>query len=782
MTFCSECGQQIDKNVKFCPKCGAPNVLSSGASSDSDRPRQPVQTPSHLHTEVEGGGGYGLDERNLSEGFELDGRFRIEKRLGIGGFAAVYLAFDTQLKKDRAVKVFCDLDDGDEYALSKLRHEADLMEKISDDRIIRYFDLRLDSSPKYAVLEYIDGGNLEQLILRSQGGKLSEKEALRFAREIADAMQVVHSKGIIHKDLKPNNVMLTKSGQIKIMDFGISEALTTARSRLDETSRAGTAHYMSPEQIIGKNVGPEADVWSFGVLLYQMLTGEILFAGSTRDDVHTSIKGQLLVELDRKAKKLQQYGDIEPIVGISDKTNALIGKCLKYDYTERFRTFGEVIEEIDAILTPAPLPLNAQLHVTSDPGAATVFLDGRELGHTPFHCDDLEPGSGLLVVKKTGCETTEQQVLLTAGEPTTIHSKLIPQTGKIDITCSDSGAIISLDGNRMGRFEATPLRVDSVAIGAHTVSAELGGFESLEQRVLVDRNRTTEVFLSLKAVHQEEKEAVPAALKRKASRGWLFIPLTLVALVIAYFGFNALPKPVSHTAGSLPGMTFVRIPGGSFLMGSPPNEEDRDDDENQHRVTLSGFEMLTTEVTQGMWTAIMDSNPSKFKGNNLPVERVSWNDCQEFIKKLNQRDPGKGYRLPTEAEWEYACRAGTTTPFNTGKTLDASAANYDGNYPYTGGRKGVYREKTVSVGSFSANAWGLYDMHGNVWEWCVDWYDSYPSGSVTDPRGPSSGSYRVCRGGGWLLNARNCLSAYRGNDGPSNRLGGLGFRLVRSHD
>ncbi|MFZ4986563.1 MAG: formylglycine-generating enzyme family protein, partial [Blastocatellia bacterium] len=176
---------------------------------------------------------------------------------------------------------------------------------------------------------------------------------------------------------------------------------------------------------------------------------------------------------------------------------------------------------------------------------------------------------------------------------------------------------------------------------------------------------------------------------------------------------------------------MVTVSGGSFMMGSPPDEQGRDADEGpQHRVTLRSFEIGKHEVTQELWQAVMGSNPSRFKGDNLPVENVSWNDVQEFCRRLNEKlglTGSNGYRLPTEAEWEYAARAGTTTPFAFGQTISPDIVNYDGNYPYGNGPKGLYREKTVPVGSLGrANDWGIHDMHGNVWEWCEDhWHDNY---------------------------------------------------------
>jgi formylglycine-generating enzyme required for sulfatase activity len=175
----------------------------------------------------------------------------------------------------------------------------------------------------------------------------------------------------------------------------------------------------------------------------------------------------------------------------------------------------------------------------------------------------------------------------------------------------------------------------------------------------------------------------------------------------------------------------------------------------------------------------MRDNPSDFKGEDHPVDSVSWDDVQSFIEKINGDIPELGLHLPTEAQWEYACRAGTTTPFHLGKTLTTDQANFDGNYPYNNGPKGEYREKTVPVKTFPCNAWGLYEMHGNVWEWCRDWYGDYPKGSVIDPKGASSGSYRVLRGGSWISYGGLVRSAYRRRSIPSGRSHDIGLRLAR---
>jgi sulfatase modifying factor 1 len=225
-------------------------------------------------------------------------------------------------------------------------------------------------------------------------------------------------------------------------------------------------------------------------------------------------------------------------------------------------------------------------------------------------------------------------------------------------------------------------------------------------------------------------------------------------------------------------MKFVWIPPGTFMMGSPKEEKDREAHETQHKVTLSrGFYMGVYTVTQEQWKEVMGNNPSYFKGvKNLPVEMVSWDDCQEFIKKLRKKDK-KPYRLPSEAEWEYSCRAGTATPFSFGQTISTDQANYNGNFKYGEGKVGVSRTKTTPVGSFPANAFGLFDMHGNVYEWCQDGYGDYPQNDVSDPHGPNQVKGRVMRGGCFYDVPQSCRSAYRTSGDPEATFRSFGVRL-----
>jgi formylglycine-generating enzyme required for sulfatase activity len=296
-------------------------------------------------------------------------------------------------------------------------------------------------------------------------------------------------------------------------------------------------------------------------------------------------------------------------------------------------------------------------------------------------------------------------------------------------------------------------------------------------------------------------------------------PILLVSLLLLRRGVALLAAPParetqetgSEIVNSI-GMKLVRIPKGTFTMGSPASEKHRSWDEDQHEVEITkDFYLGVYEVTQKQFKSVMGFNPSFFSADgkgkpgeeykhgkpgegkdkvvgstaDFPVENVSWAEAVEFCKKLSElpgeKKAGRKYRLPAEAEWEYACRGGTTTPFHFGNSLSSTQANFKGNKPYGGAGKGDYLERTCKVGSYRANKFGLYDMHGNVWEWCNDWHDSFYYGKSPrrDPPGPESGSSRVIRGGGWSSSGENCRSANRWYE-PASRHEYLGFRVALS--
>lgn len=297
------------------------------------------------------------------------------------------------------------------------------------------------------------------------------------------------------------------------------------------------------------------------------------------------------------------------------------------------------------------------------------------------------------------------------------------------------------------------------------------GYEQLRKDILAHANDA----LFLTAAVKTLKASYPALFR--ANFAAFFEPSLPDLEKSATFILQRLTKPVYVKQSYEYEMVFIK--GGSFLMGSPGSEAERGDDERQHPVTVADFEMAKYPVTQAQWQAVMGSNPSHFKGADLPVENVSWLDAQEFIEKLNQKT-GQSYRLPTEAEWEYACRAGTSTPFYTGTTVSTGQANYDGNFVYGNGNKGRYLEKTTPVGSYPANPWGLYDMMGNVWEWTASLYvENYDGSENKFSSKNDATSRRVLRGGSWGDRPEGLRSAVRVWSTPGVRDYGLGVRLSR---
>lgn len=230
------------------------------------------------------------------------------------------------------------------------------------------------------------------------------------------------------------------------------------------------------------------------------------------------------------------------------------------------------------------------------------------------------------------------------------------------------------------------------------------------------------------------------------------------------------------------GIDFIKVEPSCFIMGSPLTESERADEEKQHKVCITQpFLLGKYEITQGQWEAITSKNPASFKqcGSRCPIENISWEDIQSFITILRIKT-GFQFRLPTEAEWELAARAGSTTPFSFGSNINTSQVNYDGDHPYLGKGSGKDRKSPVAVGSLPANAWGFHEMHGNVWEFVQDWHtiDYYKNSPTNDPKGPPKGSFHVRRGGSWRFGARFCRSAFRGRFRPDSVSTLLGFRLA----
>ncbi|GMQ79795.1 MAG: hypothetical protein BMS9Abin03_234 [Thermodesulfobacteriota bacterium] len=462
---------------------------------------------------------------------------------------------------------------------------------------------------------------------------------------------------------------------------------------------------------------------------------------------HSVFAYQLLKELKKNEKPYistqELYTRIAPIIGNNSEQTPICRPILNTG--DQGGEFIFVASSSAVIERPSPRPSKALLSIESNVPGARVLMDGRYVGSTNLLNVEVAPGEHRIRVEKDGFEPYTKKIRFEKGRTRDLYVVLDPKAplkSRIYVDTKPKDARIRI--LNIGTIFNQGMELDA---GRYHIEVSANGYETQKMWVSLTAVQDKTLDFRLKPIAKQQPVA---------SQG----------------------QKVTNSLG----MEFVYIKPGSFMMGSPSNESGRDSDEKQHRVTLTKeFYMQSTEVTQGQWKAVMGNNPSEFKncGDDCPVEKVSWNDVQEFIRKLNRREGGNRYRLPTEAEWEYAARAGSTTAFANGGITELKCG-FDSNLDAMGWYCGNSNEKTHPIARKQPNSWGLYDMHGNVWEWCQDWYGKYSSSFVTNPTGPSDGSFRVSRGGGWIRNARYCRSALRNRDSPGDRYNAaLGFRLLR---
>ena len=382
----------------------------------------------------------------------------------------------------------------------------------------------------------------------------------------------------------------------------------------------------------------------------------------------------------------------------------------------------------------------ATVSVTCPTPVVSLYVDKKSVGTIPW-TGSLKEGMHLVEAKKEGYRSQQRTINLSQQQKLDVaFNELAAIQGNLSVNYKPFGADVYIDGNKVGQ---SPRVFNGILVGNHKVEIKKDGYGTDSKTVSILEGQTA---------------SLSGVLKTNASSS--------VASGTSLAG-NTISIPVKDGIS----IDMVRVEAGTFTMGATAEMEDPEDDEKPtHRVTLSNdYYIGKYEVTQGLWQAVMGNNPSNFKGDNLPVEQVSWYECQDFLSKLN-RLTGKKFRLPTEAEWEYAARGG-----NKSRGYQYSGSNNLSDVAWYRVNSG---DKTHAVGTKQANELGIYDMSGNVWEWCQDWYGNYSSSSQTNPTGATSGSDRVVRGGSWDYYAWLCRSSYR-YVAPNYRCG-LGLRLVLS--
>ena len=404
-------------------------------------------------------------------------------------------------------------------------------------------------------------------------------------------------------------------------------------------------------------------------------------------------------------------------------------------------------------MTPVSVSLlsaMASVSITCPTPAVSLYVDKKAVGNSPWS-GSLKEGMHLVEVRKSGYRSQQKTIQLAQQQKLDVtFGELVAIQGNLSVNYKPFGADVYVDGKKLGQ---SPRVFNGLLVGNHQVEVRKDGYATDRKTISISEGQTASITgtLASNAVASSNTSGYSSSSSSMAS------------------GSNAISIPVKDGIS----IDMVKVEAGTFMMGATSEMKDPYSDEKPvHQVTLTNdYYMGKYEVTQALWQAVMGSNPSNFKGDNLPVETVNWNDCQEFISKLNSLT-GRKFRLPTEAEWEYAARGGKKSR----------------GYQYSGSRKisdvawyeGNSRSKTHPVGRKQANELGIYDMSGNVWEWCSDWYGSYSSSSQTNPMGSDSGAKRVRRGGSWCHIARICRSSYRYGDAPDCRGLYLGLRLALS--
>ena len=389
----------------------------------------------------------------------------------------------------------------------------------------------------------------------------------------------------------------------------------------------------------------------------------------------------------------------------------------------------------------------ATVSVTCPTPAVSLYVDKKSVGNAPWS-GNLKEGMHLVEVKKNGYRSQQKTIQLSQQQKLDVaFGELIAIQGNLSVNYKPFGAEVYVDGKKLGQ---SPRVFNGLLVGNHQVEVRKNGYATDKKSVTISEGQTMSISGTLSSTPVSSSNGNTSSS-------------SLVS------GGNTISIPVKKGIS----IEMVKVEAGTFMMGATSEMENPYSWEKPvHQVTLPhDYYMGKYEVTQALWQAVMGSNPSYFKGDDLPVEQVSWGDCQEFISKLNSMT-GRKFRLPTEAEWEYAARGGRKSKGYqySGSSNISDVAWYDGNSG----------NKTHPVGTKQANELGIYDMSGNVYEWCQDWKGSYVNSSQTNPTGAVSGSYRVYRGGSWYYDARYCRSSYRNSGAPGCRLNRLGLRLVLS--
>lgn len=667
--------------------------------------------------------------------------FRLEKKLGGGAMGEVWKAEDVAESKIVghivwvAVKALIPFLSAGERHREALKREAINAKKLSHAHIIRthdWYEDKVGGFP-FLVMEYLEGQTLDQKLAKA--GHFTYAKTLDILKPIVEALTYAWEEHhIVHRDLKPDNIYLTADGKLKLLDFGIAAQVRNTASAvgLAGFDSPGTIGYAPPEAGSNRKADPRFDIYALGVLTYELLEGKLPFNGLRQPTT-------LLPEKPEQLNEAQWQ---------------VLQKAMDFEVEKRYSSVKEFWRALQGTNGPSAEEIERQKQE-----------DAQEKEEETKHRDAIYIAD---VRQADEAHTTE----VARKEKQETESQNARESSAVEAARQESQRQQSAPKVSP---EMTPVKGGkkfSMGLVIGIVVIVTGGFVVM--------------------VGSGKQEAAPAVVSPPTS--------TLVA------NDSAAPTSVAspQTSSYRPGQAFkdcpecpemVVIPSGNFMMGWPWPEKYINVNSGgnaalshevpQHGVSVRSFALAKTEVTQKQWRAIMGTNPSHFSecGEDCPVEQVSWDDAQAYVLKLSAKT-GKMYRLPSEAEFEYAARAGTSTHFPLGECIDASQANFDGSVDMIGcNKERTNRQKTVKVGSFAANGFGLYDMIGNVNEWVEDcWHENYYHGAPTDGSAWVSScehDYRVMRNGSWKDYEFYIRLFSRTATTPSDRKNDTGFRPAR---
>jgi formylglycine-generating enzyme required for sulfatase activity/serine/threonine protein kinase len=767
----------------------------------------------------------------------LINRYRLDQKVAAGGFAQVWKGYDLELLRTVAVKMPKPSHIG---AVDSFMAEARRVARLKHPGIVPVHDVGKDGDDFFIVSEFVEDGSLGD---RLKQGPIPPDQSCRWLAEIADALDYAHKNGVIHRDIKPANILIDHHGRALLADFGIA---LSANKTGQFAPSIGTLAYMSPEQLEGKPLDPRSDVYSVGVLLCQLLTGKLPYDARDTNSLRKEIvSGAIRLSGSGEKMTPELRGICLKCLAHDPKERYATAKDLANDLRSvqpiKSHRTALVISGIAVLVTLLSVPFVWNLFFkTKEEGPQPVPVATPNPTNKAKADEALARGKRLFDEKKYEVAIVEftEAVNADGGRAEPYHRRALCRVNlqRYEDALPDFVKAVELDPSNPEICKHHSLALSNLsrwdeAIAVLEAALKLSPADPTEYHDLAARNYSNRAKGNAEAGRWDlalpdlsaaiRHDPNPAIYHRQ--RGAARFNLKQFEPAVADFtaaierepkepsyyqfrgeAYKALGKPkeadadfeqarrLANPQSKRPdpitnsiGMVLVHIPAGEFLMGTPENDPSKAWDEIPHRVRISKpFLMGKYEVTQGQYLKVKGKNPSYFaklpNPEQQPVEQVSWDDAVAFCRALSElpdeKAAGRSYRLPTEAEWEYACRAGTTTAYYFGND-----PNDLSKYALFGGHKaGVWA--TQKVGIKLPNAWGLHDMHGNVWEWCADEYGPYRvETEVVDPQGPDKGVGKVARGGSWDYGAVKCRSAQRyGGDVLTRSFTNFafGFRVV----